>query len=543
MMLWTPILVVACLGFSVSSEKADSTKEIDGAIDTVMLYSDGLAEVVRIEKLQLEPGIHTLVFKPLPIHEGDDFRASVSDGWTVLSIDSQLVRMNMDGTASTEKLIKRVQNFKETGRKLALEHEGMEEDLAFIRQVGLKATANASQDGGTSALDLDSVKSQLEFVQSQRMEIFRELLEMEKLIRSNDRDLASASAELNATNGMVENGYQVKVAVEVKEAGAGEVRLAYLTYDSRWEPVYSVRLLKGNPKAEVQYDALLSQGTGEDWTNVQLTLSTALPNSPSGPSNIQPVFVNIKPEVPEEMTDKAKPESSGFVGSPADYATVRSGGTTVNYGLPRRVTVKSDSNATQRLRIAAFEAPVSLVHVARPIVEERVFLRSDINNVSPYVLLAGKVSLFMEGDFLGLSSIDEVGSGGKFELWWGVDPSITVDRIMLEQDTSRTGLLGGGRRTTLDYRIDLQNTAESPLMLEVWDRQPVSRSGEIEVRLADVEPALATDPAYLQTGKVQGLLKWIITLGPAGAVNAKSSIEWSVRVSRSADIEITSIPE
>jgi uncharacterized protein (TIGR02231 family) len=224
-------------------------------------------------------------------------------------------------------------------------------------------------------------------------------------------------------------------------------------------------------------------------------------------------------------------------------AYVRTGGTAVTYGIPGRVSVNSDSSASRRIRIAEFKAPSSLVHVARPLVEEKVYLRSDLDNPSPFVLLAGNASLFMEGDYVGPSAIPEVGPGGSVEVWWGPDPSLTVKRIMLERTTSKTGLFGGGIQTTSTYRIDLANTASKPLTLEVWDRHPVSRNSEIEVRLADVSPALATDKAYVETEQEQGLLKWVLTLDPKGSAGAEESISWKVRVSHSSKVTTTPIPE
>lgn len=537
--------VVGSFAFGFQADAVDSTQTVKGTIDSVILYpGQGLVE--RQEKLQLEAGVHEVVFTNLMEVSADELRASASEGWSVLSVQSEEVQSQGDGEGRIDELKKRVDDLVDQERALNLQHEGLEQDLQFINLIGVRSSSNATQDAGTSSLDLETLTKQLDYVQTKRKAIFEKILQLEKMIRDNRKELSNARKELEAYGATVDVSMTVKVKVSVKEAGAGEVRLAYVVYNVDWVPAYSVRLLKGNTKAAVDYDGIISQATGEDWSNVQLTLSTATPSEPSGPGEISPVFVNLQKKEKRPAADSyVRNSEAQLYGAEEDrYVNVRSGGTAVSYVFPDRVTVKTDELSFQRLRLASFDAPVSLVHVTRPVVEEKVYLRSDLENVSPYVLLPGIVSLFMEGDYIGDTDMaSEVGVGGIFELWWGSDPSIAVQRIMLERETSRTGLLGGGRRTILDYRIDLENTASTPLMLEVWDRQPVSQSGDIEVRLADVNPAIATNPGYVETEKKLGLLKWIVTLGPAGKANAKAAISWSVRVSYSSDDEITQIPD
>ena len=67
--------------------------------------------------------------------------------------------------------------------------------------------------------------------------------------------------------------------------------------------------------------------------------------------------------------------------------------------------------------------------------------------------------------------------------------------------------------------------------------------GDIEVRVVDVEPALAGDETYLDLAGKQGLLKWMLTLTPRGTAGADRTVSWTVRVNRSSDLDITPIPE
>ena len=59
--------------------------------------------------------------------------------------------------------------------------------------------------------------------------------------------------------------------------GAATVRLSYATRHARWYPAYELRLLPEANRVEVAFSGQVSQESGEDWTDAQLTLSTALP--------------------------------------------------------------------------------------------------------------------------------------------------------------------------------------------------------------------------------------------------------------------------
>lgn len=60
-------------------------------------------------------------------------------------------------------------------------------------------------------------------------------------------------------------------------AGPAQLRLSYLVSGARWSPSYVVRLEPDLSRAEVQVRALVRQLTGEDWSEVALSLSTAAP--------------------------------------------------------------------------------------------------------------------------------------------------------------------------------------------------------------------------------------------------------------------------
>ena len=525
-------------------------REVDSKVDSVVLYGVG-ADVRRTASVRLETGVHELLFTGIPT-TGDELldglRASASSPWRVVGVDVMRRGRPLDEAGSElamlEAAIRKTRLAVETTE---LRCQGIRSDLEFIEAIGIRTAVDATAASGTDRLDLEVIREQLEFVGTERGRLHDRLIEEQQRLRVAQRAFEDATVAVDR-RGSNQAEQVVRVRVAVLEAGDGEVSIRHLTSKAAWKPSYSIYSTMDAASMPIEYEAVVSQFTGEDWDDVEMTLSTATPSMPSGPSDIEPIYVDRQrgsPDAPSD--DRAVGKAMGAARLSTmelmQNASVTLGGTAVTFGIPRRVSVSSDMSGSTRVRIADFSSAVKRVLVARPVASEKAFLRVDLVNDSPYVMLGGKVALFMEGEFVGPTRLTAVPRGGEFEIWFGPDPSITIDRQVVSRKTDRTGLLGGGRQTSIVYRIEVVNTGDQSATVEVWDRRPVSLDGDIEVRVVDVSPAMADDRDFLEEESKQGLLKWLLQLAPAGAEGSRKTISWIVRVNRSSDLDITPIPE
>src|SRR6516165_2799388 len=99
-------------------------------------------------------------------------------------------------------------------------------------------------------------------------------------------------AELGRGGGKVERD---AIVVVDREAGkGGKIRLNYLVSSVAWRPEYKVRAGKINEDVQVDYLANLMQHSGEDWNQVNMTLSTAQPMLNASPPELcmlEPILV------------------------------------------------------------------------------------------------------------------------------------------------------------------------------------------------------------------------------------------------------------
>ena len=118
----------------------------------------------------------------------------------------------------------------------------------------------------------------------------------------------------------------------------------------------------------------------------------------------------------------------------------------------------------------------AFVHVATPMLTEAVYVRGDLGNPSPYHLLPGRTAIFLGQDYIGPTSMPSVTPGGQFKMHFGIDQSVRARRQLASKSTENTGLLSGGRRTTSDYRIAIDNGSRLRSNDSILCATPLSRT-------------------------------------------------------------------
>lgn len=97
----------------------------------------------------------------------------------------------------------------------------------------------------------------------------------ERLAKIEEINALRARIEQLLANATGRPGYEV--VAEVEGAREGSLELVYVAANARWFPSYDVRFDPDAQQVSLALGALVSQETGEDWTDAKLTLSTAIP--------------------------------------------------------------------------------------------------------------------------------------------------------------------------------------------------------------------------------------------------------------------------
>ena len=98
-------------------------------------------------------------------------------------------------------------------------------------------------------------------------------------------------AELSAGTSRVER--DAVIVVQKLRPQAGTVRLGYLVNAASWWPQYRLRGAAADGPVRLEYLAAVVQQTGESWSGVRVTLSTARPSLDAAPPELIPLKMDV----------------------------------------------------------------------------------------------------------------------------------------------------------------------------------------------------------------------------------------------------------
>jgi uncharacterized protein (TIGR02231 family) len=188
-------------------------------------------------------------------------------------------------------------------------------------------------------------------------------------------------------------------------------------------------------------------------------------------------------------------------------------GPSLSYQLAGAVSLASRADQ-QMVRILQTNFESRFYHVATPVLTSYVYREAELKNKSDQDFLAGPITVYLDGRFVGRGEIPTVARGQTFVVGFGADPQLRARRELADR---REDIQGGNRELSLEYRLVIENYKEEEVRVRVVDRLPYSeRAGEVRVKLGELKDPLSADALYVRTEKPKGILRWEITV-PAGA--------------------------
>lgn len=317
------------------------------------------------------------------------------------------------------------------------------------------------------------------------------------------------------------------VTVTLAAERDADVRLSYQVRGPSWSPSYRATLDTAAANVRLERLALVAQTTGEDWSGVQLTLSTGQPTRatsgqlprawtldvepPPAPVAAEPRAAGTRmlerlPPPPAPAPAAAMAEAPEPM--PSFDIDVQEGAFATEFAVPQRITVPSGG---QRITLALGQTDQRAQLVSRtvPAQEEAAYLVA-VLPAPPGVWPAAPVALYRDGAFVGNGQLDTA-TIARTGLSFGRDERVQVRAEPARETTASAGLTGARteRSQQRSYVVDNRHTA--PVALQVLDAAPVSQNEQITVE-SRYEPA-ATDTAW---NRQPGTVLWSQTV-PAGA--------------------------
>lgn len=149
-------------------------------------------------------------------------------------------------------------------------------DLTFDPDLSARTGAGSARDITARTAEMLATS---DMIASLGRDLDARVIELQETLRRLDEELAAAQlSDAQATTAERLGAGHPTRRVTVHLAGKGAVAWVDLTYAvpaARWWPVYTLRIQESGRRASWWIEALVAQLTGEDWTGVRLSLSTA----------------------------------------------------------------------------------------------------------------------------------------------------------------------------------------------------------------------------------------------------------------------------
>ena len=263
-------------------------QKLPSKIKEVTVYLNG-ASITRTAACNLSIGISEITLTGLST-KIDESSIQIS-GLQAVSILSMSYDINFmakaENNTASMPLLKRT-------RIIATEIAFLKNSILGLQEEEQVIYANRTVGARTQALSLEKVKEISIYyrkrITSIKNEIFMANLEI-NLLNEETRTLQKQLAEQN--NVPVKEQGELKIKFDAPIASNLNLLVSYQVEDAGWIPHYDIKSEAINTPLSIKYKAHVYQKTGNDWNNVNITLSTGNPNVNVAKPNLGTKFLNF----------------------------------------------------------------------------------------------------------------------------------------------------------------------------------------------------------------------------------------------------------
>jgi uncharacterized protein (TIGR02231 family) len=507
-------------------------------IDAVTVFPAG-AEITRLAKVRLQAGEHTIVLTDLPATAiGQSIRVEGKSTGTLSigSVDTRqtlVTRGEQEVTAAERRQIENeIEKLSDEKAVLLASVEAAQAQKKLISRLAdlpgqpVLIGAQPPQQPDWSKL------SQL--IGEQTIAAQKLILDTQVKVRDVDRKVVDLQKRLAPIAAAQEARTEVKIAVTAGTVLEADLTVRYQVSNAAWTPFYDARLVTGNrtaaPKLSLVRRAGIQQRTGEAWENVALSLSTTRPSQGSQAPELQPMLVDIFDPRP---VGRAMDSVAVGVAAPAPppagaapmaamktraapameavaqvSATIEGNAFQAIYGIAGRSSVLQ-SGEVKRVQIDATDIDPTLTVRTVPKLDPKAFLYAKLQTPKTTAILAGAVSLFRDGTFVGSGRLPQLAPGEDHELGFGQDDNVRVKYAVTDEKRSESGILTTSKTDAKTFKITVKSLHERPIAVRVIDQMPVSTNQEVKIETTAKVPPTGRDPE-----DKRGLVYWDFNMAP-----------------------------
>lgn len=269
---------------------ANTEKRIESKTTAVTVFLNG-AQVTREAKTMLSKGKNTIIIENLtPVLIKESIQVKGKGNFTILSVNNRLAYHEKKKDRDAQDLKNWLKREEEIKNKLEEIHTLTD----IVNDQYSLFSENKSIKNTKEGLQADQLKAMLDLHASSIKEAKLELLTYTRQKRALNEELTALQNKIKAAQMIEEEvSSEVHLVIDAKQATNASFTVSYLIANARWFPSYDIRVDDISKPLKIVYKANISQTSGEDWDDVQLTLSTSNPNKNAQKPKIQPWYIRL----------------------------------------------------------------------------------------------------------------------------------------------------------------------------------------------------------------------------------------------------------
>ena len=530
---------IAMSAFVTSAAQAGEI-HTDSIIKAVTIYPSS-AKVLRVATISLEAGDNDIIINNLPLNLNETSLRVSGEGQGTMSLGSvELLRsFQEDVVQEREKaIIDKIEELQDGRREIKDAILRSQKQFEYIQRMALGSNVKIKNDdeessGSYKNLPLEKWQEAWQTLDSATAAVQERTRAAEKSLKTYDKQINKLTEELKQ---VAVNQRETRVAkLHVKSEVATELtlKLTYQIHGARWEPVYDADLDTATGKMELKTLAQISQRTGEDWKGVDVTLSTLRPSAGTQLPNLNPWVLDFIPDIEmaspmmqKNMMRMDRGVMADMADGEAEIAMVEAAPVrkrkkmvqeesqlistdfSAEYKVPGVISLDSGSNKRRfALTSQNLEAEVRLASAPRQ--DPRAMILAKTKHVGETPLLAGSLSLYRNGNFVGNTHLQQKLSGEELKLSFGEDDKVKIKFLPDPDKKRKDGLLFGKKKVVeRHYQLSIHSNHDKPFEISLYDVLPVAANEDIKVKL------IGDAPTKKDVDDKKGMMSWERTLKP-----------------------------
>jgi uncharacterized protein (TIGR02231 family) len=377
-------------------------------------------------------------------------------------------------------------------------------------------------------------------------DLFRiRLLDVKQKLLESSRKIVVLEKEKNKIEAQMKElgskyGNQVTGEVQIviiSKANTNELlEISYIDPRAQWATSFDLRLESLQKPLNLVNKGKITQFTGEDWSNINLKLSTGNPQSNIQFPVINPWFLyyfenqmyyqNAKKSggypVQARMEDNVR-VSTGIVN---EEIVAKENITFMEYILPDKMSIPSDSKEHE-VKLKNNEISAGYEYIAIPKTDNNVYLQAKILDWDQFNLSSGELKLYFEGTYIGTSYLNANILSDTLTLSLGPDIAIACKREKLK-DLKKTSFFSGKRQIQSGYEITLKNNKPTSVDVVLNDQIPISTDSEMEIEAEELSGG--------KLNKETGIIEWKLKMKPGEQV--KKRLAYTVKIPKDKKVSL-----